>query len=102
MSNFSHSETRKARKLHQCFGCGDAIAIGTSYRYSVGKFDGDMFSVCEHFECHKMFAACSSDEGVGENYALEFAREHSERKAGETNFEFVKRVAAQLISYANA
>jgi hypothetical protein len=39
---FVHSETRKARKPHQCYECGVAIQPGQRYEHTAGKWDGDV------------------------------------------------------------
>jgi len=40
---FSDSQTRKARKTHQCDECGREILRGEQYEHAVGKLDGDFF-----------------------------------------------------------
>ena len=38
-----HVETRKARREHRCCECREPIAVGQSYEYVSGKFEGDFF-----------------------------------------------------------
>ncbi len=42
MPEFSSTSVRRARKLHSCCECGEAIAPGTRYEYVAGKWDGEM------------------------------------------------------------
>lgn len=58
--SFSHTEVRKARKVHECCECGQSIAVGVRYEFTSGAWDGNMSTyktclVCvelrEHFGC---------------------------------------------------
>ena len=41
---FSHVETRRARKPHKCCECHKEIAIGERYEHARDKFDGEMWT----------------------------------------------------------
>lgn len=59
-------ETRKARKLHVCDYCGQAINKGDSYEYQSGVGGGEFYTVCFHPEC---FAEAAKEAVFGElNY----------------------------------
>ncbi len=49
-----HEHERKARKVHKCYECGDAISAGDRYQYISGVWNGSgmSFKVC--LQCSKV------------------------------------------------
>lgn len=43
----------KARKQHRCYLCGRLIEKGEKHRKHVGTYDGDFYSMRNHFDCDK-------------------------------------------------
>lgn len=52
MSEFNSTRTVKAvRKVHECEQCGRNINVGDPATYSVGRWEGDIYSFYSHPEC---------------------------------------------------
>jgi len=49
-----NSENRKARKNHQCWGCGKFIQKGETYSYQFYKDCGDVWDVKCHIACQEL------------------------------------------------
>lgn len=54
---------RKARKLHRCVWCGQAIEVGSRYRYVRGVFEGEPQSNHFHLECNAAARALAIEAG---------------------------------------
>jgi hypothetical protein len=53
MTDFHSSRTIKAtRRNHSCDQCGKTIFQGCPAEYGSGKYDGNIYSVYTHVECH--------------------------------------------------
>jgi hypothetical protein len=57
------SVVRKARKLHTCCECHEAINIGDHYQYSSGVWDGGPDSYKQCLGCGEIFEAVIRDGG---------------------------------------
>ncbi len=53
MSECLNSESRKARKHHRCYFCGEAICIGDRYDYRCGTTSGELWAMHMHPECNE-------------------------------------------------
>lgn len=43
-NDFYHEAVVKARKVHKCCECGEAIPVGASYQRASGKSEGDVWT----------------------------------------------------------
>ena len=85
MNAFIRENSPTARKTHACSLCDGRIAPGEQYTRTTNVYDGRMvdFLVCKGCKdgmvLFRVYAwALYSDEGVGFDDAMEWAREHAE------------------------
>ena len=64
------NETRKARKPHTCFFCGETIEKGETYHYQSSIWDNTVWEFHEHLKCHdisiEIWDYCDLEEGMSD------------------------------------
>lgn len=80
---FLKENIKKARKVHRCCECGREISMGEKYRYSVGKWNGEIefYRTCYHcMQAHEfLIAQCG---GFVFTCVAEDLREHIDLPSG--------------------
>ena len=61
---YDHYIVKKSRKAHTCYECRRTIAIGSSYEYTAGKWDGRMEVYKTCLDCMNIRSGLSCEEST--------------------------------------